>query len=309
MCVAGWERVTYSAGMTIQQSDSAAHGLRASLAGIVVNAVLACVKIATGVLGSSYALIADGIESAADIISSLVVWSGLKVAIKPADKEHPYGHGKAESLAALVVSGALVSAAILIAVQSVHKMLAPDPPAPKWFTLPVLVVVIALKEVLFRYVVKTADSIESTSLRGDAWHHRSDAITSVAAFIGISIALIGGKGYEQGDAWGAMLACLVIGFNGLRLLRVAADELMDRAAPEGQMIAVRGLAAAVPRVKSIEKCLIRKYGLGYVVDIHVEVDGGMTVREGHHIAHEVKDTLIKSELKVVDVLVHIEPAT
>lgn len=299
--------MAYSAGMTIHRSESAEHGLRASLLGIAVNIALAIVKIATGLVGHSYALIADGIESSADIVSSIIVWSGLKIAVKPADKDHPYGHGKAESLAALVVSVALVAAAILIAVQSIEKLRTPNPEAPRWFTLPVLVVVIALKEYLFRYVVRTADSIESTALKGDAWHHRSDAVTSVAAFIGISVALFGGKGYEQGDAWGAMLACLVIGFNGLRLLRVAIGELMDQAAPETLMKAVRDLSAAVPRVQGIDKCFIRKYGLGYVVDIHVVVDGAISVQAGHDIAHVVKDTLLRSPLKVNDVLVHIEP--
>jgi cation diffusion facilitator family transporter len=283
-----------------------AHGLRASLLGMGTNISLAAIKVTAGVLGHSYALIADGIESMADIVSSMVVWSGLKVSVRPPDEDHPYGHGKAESLAGLVVALALLGAAVLIAVQSLKEIQTPHR-APAWFTLLVLALVIVTKETLSRFVLKTAEDLESGALKGDGWHHRSDALTSAAAFVGITIALIGGQGYESADDWAALLACGVIGFNGVLLVRGSVRELMDTAPPEAFRQAIRSQAGSVAGVKRIEKCHVRKYGLGYVADLHVEVDGAITVREGHRIAHEVEKALCESDLKILDVLVHVEP--
>jgi cation diffusion facilitator family transporter len=281
-------------------------GLRLSKLALLINTTLAVVKIATGVLGSSYVLIADGIESTADIFSSIVVWGGLRVAILPADENHPYGHGKAEPVAGIIVSMLLLGAALLIAVQSVREILIPHR-APAWFTLPVLLVVIVIKETLFRLAFRAGRSLESTALKSDAWHHRSDALTSAAAFVGIAIALIGGRGYESADDWAALLACGVIGWNGLRLLRSALDEVMDAAVSPETTAAVRSLAADVEGVVAIEKCRIRKAGLHLALDIHVVVNGELTVRQGHEIAHQVKDRLLQSQHRINDVTVHIEP--
>jgi cation diffusion facilitator family transporter len=281
-------------------------GLRLSRQALVINALLAGVKIATGVLGNSYVLIADGIESTADIFSSVVVWGGLRVATIPADENHPFGHGKAESLASVIVSMLLLGAALLIAVQSIHEILTPHR-APAWFTLPVLLVVIVIKETLFRLAFRAGSSLESTALKSDAWHHRSDALTSAAAFVGISIALVGGRGYESADDWAALIACGIITWNGLRLLRAALDEVMDAAVSPEVVAGVRKLAADVDGVIDIEKCRIRKSGLHLALDIHVVVDGGVSVRRGHDIAHQVKDCLLQSQLRINDVTVHIEP--
>ena len=281
-------------------------GLRLSKLALLINALLATVKIAAGVLGHSYVLIADGIESTADIFSSVVVWSGLRVAIIPADENHPFGHGKAESVASVIVSVLLLGAALLIAVQSVREILTPHQ-TPAWFTLPVLFLVIVIKETLFRLAFRTGRSLESTALIGDAWHHRSDALTSAAAFVGISIALVGGPGYESADDWAALLACGVIAWNGLRLLRAALDEVMDAAVSPEVVAGVRKIAAEVDGVIDIEKCRIRKSGLHLALDIHVVVDGGVSVRHGHNIAHQVKDRLLQSQYRINDVTVHIEP--
>ena len=281
-------------------------GLRLSKLALLINAGLAVVKIATGILGNSYVLVADGIESTADIFSSIVVWGGLRVAILPADENHPYGHGKAEPVASVIVSLLLLGAAMLIAVQSVREILTPHR-APGWFTLPVLLVVILIKETLFRFAFRAANSIESTALKSDAWHHRSDALTSAAAFVGIAIALIGGPGYESADDWAALLACAVIAWNGLRLLRVALDEVMDAAVSPDIVASVRRLAGEVEGVITVEKCRIRKVGLHLALDIHVVVDGELTVRRGHDISHQVKDRLLASPHRINDVTVHIEP--
>lgn len=275
--------------------------------GMAVNGVLAIVKIVTGVLGNSYALIADGIESTADIVSSFVVWLGLKISSLPPDDDHPYGHGKAEPIAGMIVALALLGAAAFIAIQSAREIITPHH-TPAWFTLLVLVLVIATKETLYRFVFKVGDDLSSTAVKGDAWHHRSDAITSAAAFIGISIALIGGKGYESADDWAALLACAVIVFNGYRILRSALGEIMDAAVPEPIQKQIRELASSVPGVTGVEKCRIRKSGLGLIVEIHIEVDGELPVKRGHEIAHEVSNRLTSSALSIQQVTAHVEPA-
>jgi len=279
-------------------------GQRLALLGIFVNAVLAVIKISAGILGNAYALIADGVESILDIGGSLVIWSGLKFAGKPADEQHPYGHGKAEPLAAAMVALFVLGAALALAVESVREILTPHH-SPKPFTLVVLVLVVAVKEGLFRFVEKKAGN--STALQADAWHHRSDAITSLAAFVGISIALIGGPGFEAADDYAALIACGLIGFNGVRLLIPALKEVMDTAPPRELREAIRAAAGEVPGVKSIDKLYVRKMGMEYYVDIHVRVNGTLTVREGHDIAHAVKDGLREFNPAIRDALVHVEP--
>lgn len=285
---------------------SAAKGIRATLVGLLVSALLASAKIVAGILGSSYALIADGVESVLDMFSSLVVWGGLKIASIPPDDDHPYGHGKAESLGALIVAVTLLVAAVGIAIQSGREILAPHH-APEPFTLVVLVVVVATKEVLFRVLVRTGEAIGSHALKTDAWHHRSDALTSAAAFIGISIALVAGEGYESADDWAALFACAVIAYNGVRLLRAGLDEVMDVAPPPQIEERIREISEGVPGVEKTEKCRVRKSGLALFAELHVMVDGELSVRRGHDLAHEVKDALLAGGIGLVDVSVHVEP--
>jgi len=282
-------------------------GARVALAGMLVNFVLAVTKITTGLLGNSYVLIADGIESALDIAGSAVIWGGLKFAARPPDATHPYGHGKAEPMAAGVVAAGVIIAAIGLAIQSVREIFTPHHgPAP--FTLIVLIIVIVVKEFLFRSVIRLGKNVESTAVQTDAWHHRSDALTSAAAFIGISIALLGGEGWQSADDWAALFACSIIAANGYRLLFPALHEMMDTA-PRGEIVAlIQRAASSVPGVLEVEKCLVRKMGLSFYVDLHIGVEGGISVREGHHIAHLVKDAIKQSEARIADVLVHVEPA-
>jgi cation diffusion facilitator family transporter len=282
-------------------------GVRITLIGMVANTILAVGKMGAGVLGHSHALIADGVESLADIISSLVVWRGLVVAAEPADEDHPYGHGKAEAIAAAVVATMLLLAALWIAVQGVREILRPHSlPAP--FTLVVLVVVVVVKELLFRFVAREGMSLESSAVTTDAWHHRSDAITSLFAGIGITVSLIGGPGYEAADDAAAVLASGIIAWNGWRLLRRAADELMDTV-PDPQLATrVGAVARTVGGVAGIEKCRVRKAGQHVFVELHVEVDPAMPVSRAHALAHEVKDRVRAAIPAVHDVLVHVEPA-
>jgi cation diffusion facilitator family transporter len=282
-------------------------GARVALLGLVINVVLAAVKIVAGVIGHAYVLIADGMESALDVAGSIVIWGGLTVAARPPDRTHPYGHGKAEPIAALVVAICVLAAAIGLAIESVREILTPHHgPAP--FTLAILVVVIVIKEFLFRYVNRIGQDLESTAVRTDAWHHRSDALTSGAAFIGISVALIGGERWQSADDWAALFACAVIATNGVLLALPAFQEIMDTA-PAGKIVkSILAVASSVPGVVEVEKCYARKMGLDYYVDLHVGVDGNISVHQGHEIAHRVKSAIQQSDSRVADVLVHIEPA-
>ena len=288
-------------------SSSSRTGARIALLGLVINVALASVKIVTGVVGHAYVLIADGIESALDVAGSIVIWGGLTVAARPPDRTHPYGHGKAEPIAAVVVALGVLAAAIGLAIESIREILMPHHgPAP--FTLGVLVVVIVIKEILFRYVNRIGQNLESTAVQTDAWHHRSDALTSAAAFIGISVALIGGEHWQSADDWAALFACAVIAANGIRLLVPAFHEIMDTA-PGGKIVkSIRAVASSVPGVMDVETCHARKMGLDYYVDLHVGVDGNISVHQGHEIAHRVKSAIQQSDSRVADVLVHIEPA-
>ena len=281
-------------------------GTRVALFGMIVNFIFATAKILGGFFGNAYVLIADGIESGMDVAGSFVIWGGLKVAARPPDATHPYGHGKAEPIAAIIVAVGVLAAAIGLAVQSMREIFLPHH-APAPYTLVILIVVIIVKETLFRYVNRIGRDVESTAVQTDAWHHRSDALTSAAAFIGISVALIGGKRWQSADDWAALFACAVIAANGIRLLRPAFYEIMDTA-PRKIVKSVCSVASSVPGVLEVEKCRARKMGLDFYVDLHVGVDGNISVHEGHEIAHRVKSAIQQSDSRIADVLVHIEPA-
>src|SRR5882762_2211409 len=274
-------------------------GARVALFGMIVNSIFAVAKILGGFFGHAYVLIADGIESGLDVAGSFVIWSGLKVAARPPDASHPYGHGKAEPIAAMIVAAGVVAAAVGLAIQSVREIFLPHH-APAPFTLGILIVVIVVKETLFRYVNRIGRSVESTAVQTDAWHHRSDALTSAAA-------LIGGKHWQSADDWAAIFACVVIAANGVRLMRPAFYEIMDTA-PRKIVKSVCSIASTVPGVIEVEKCRARKMGLEFYVDLHVGVDGKISVHQGHEIAHRVKTAIQQNDSRIADVLVHIDPA-
>ncbi|PTQ98126.1 cation diffusion facilitator family transporter [Mucilaginibacter yixingensis] len=280
--------------------------LRTTQVGIVISIILVFLKAISGHLGHSYALIADATETGADVFSSGLLLLALRLAVKPADKQHPYGHGKAEPIAAVMISIFLIGAAFWIGFHAIEMIQTPHE-LPKRFTLAVLMIVMVIKEIMFRYVRAVGRQLKSNAVIADAYHHRSDAITSVAAFIGISVALIMGKGHESADDWAALLASGVIIFNAIGILRPALGEIMDAAPSEEIVEQVRELAASVQDVRMIEKTFVRKMGFDYFVDLHVQVDPDMTVQRGHEIAHQVKDLLLHSDMNIKDVLIHIEP--
>jgi cation diffusion facilitator family transporter len=288
-------------------AQSAAEGSRTVVWGILASVGLATLKVIAGIAGNSYALLADGVESMLDVISSLVVWGSLKIAARTPDERFPYGYGKAEPLAALVIATALLATAAGISIQSAREIRLPHH-APAPFTLVVLVGVVVTKEIMFRVLSRTGARIGSHAMKTDAWHHRSDSLTSLAAFIGISVALVAGPGYESADDWAALFASAVIAWNGVRLFLSAWGEIMDVSPPPELTDEIRRIAGGVDGVTEIDLCRVRKSGLGLWVDIHVVVDGDISVRAGHTIAHRVKDALVDSRHHVMDAVVHIEPA-
>lgn len=288
--------------------SDAERGIRSAQAAILVNTALAIVKLVAGFVGNTYALVADAVESLTDVFASTIVWGGLRVSTRDADEAYPFGYGKAEPLAGAVVSLLIISAAIGIAVQAVRHIMTPHV-APAPWTLIVLVIVVVVKWALARRVDAVATEIGSGVVKADAWHHMSDALTSVAAFVGISVALLAGPGWESADDWAALAASLLIAYNGARIMRSASHELMDRA-PDAALVAeVRRVASQVPGVLAVEKLGMRKSGLTYRVTIHVHADPHLTLDAAHALGGRVKSEIRATIPRVSSVLVHMEPYT
>jgi cation diffusion facilitator family transporter len=270
------------------------------------NLLLAGLKYLAGLFGNSYALIADAIESATDTFSSILVLLGIKYAKRPADETHPYGHGRIEPLITFIVVGFLILSAGIIVTESIENIQIPHDP-PKSWTLYVLGAIILWKEISYQVVIRKSRELKSSSLKADAWHHRSDAITSVAAFIGITIALVMGKGYESADDWAALLSSVFILYNCYNIFRPALGEIMDENMHEEMIDEIRAKSIEVEGVIAIEKCFVRKVGMKYQVDLHAIVLAEISVREGHEISHNLKDYLLKEFPEIANVMVHIEP--
>lgn len=281
--------------------------IKATYFSIIGNTFLAALKWIAGFFGNSYALIADAIESTADIFASFLVLFGLKYANRPADENHPYGHGRIEPLITFLVVGFLLFSAIFIAHESIINIQTPHQ-LPRPFTLFVLGGIIIWKEISYRIVIKQSKLTNSSSLKADAWHHRSDAITSIAAFIGISVALLLGKGYEAADDWAALFASGFILYNSYLIFRPALGEIMDEHVYDDVIDSIRSISKNVEGIVTTEKCFIRKAGMYYHVDLHAVVDGAISVKQGHEIAHLLKDTLREQIPQIGHVLIHIEPA-
>lgn len=280
--------------------------VRATYFSLIGNTALAIIKGLAGFFGNSYALIADAIESTTDIFSSFLVLFGIKYSNRPADDNHPYGHGRAEPLITFLVVGFLIMSAVIIAHESIINIQKPHD-LPKTWTLFVLGAIIIWKEISYRIVIKRSIESNSSSLKADAWHHRSDAITSVAAFIGISIALFLGKGYESADDWAALFASGFILYNSYLIFRPALGEIMDEHLYDDLIISIRKVAISVDGIITTEKCFIRKSGMKYHVDLHAVVNATITVKAGHDLAHLLKDTLRTEIPELGHVLIHIEP--
>ena len=286
-------------------------GIRSAQLGLLVNSVLAAIKLVAGLVGNSYALVADAVESTADVVASVIVWGGLAIASQPADEDHPYGHGKAESLAAAAVALMLLGAAIGIAAEAVEGIRSPSGPPETW-TLGVLVAVVLVKAMLSRRVHGVATAIGSTAVKADAWHHLSDAFTSATAFVGIGVAVwgtrvLGQPAWAAADDWAALIASAVIAYNGIALLQPALHDLMDRMPGVEVVLPVRRAAESVPGVLAVEKLYVRRMGLVYRVAIHVQAEPSTPLDEAHALGHRVTDAIRAAVPQVESVLVHMEP--
>ena len=279
---------------------------RTILISLIGNVVLVFVKLITGILGSSFALVADAIESLGDVFSSFIIFLGLKVSDKPPDDDHPFGHGKVEPITSFIVVLFLIASAGFIAYQAIDNIQSPQK-MPSPYTLFVLAGIVIYKELFYQFVIKKSKQTKSTSLKADAWHHRSDAITSLAAFIGIGLALLLGEGYEHLDDYAALVASAIIIVNAYFVFRPALGELLDEQNHDELIDEVRFLSEQVPGVIDTEKCYIRKFGMRYVVDIHVRVAADLTVAQGHTIGHDVQDTLRENFPQIEHVFTHVEP--
>ncbi len=280
--------------------------LKAIYFSIAANCLLALIKFFTGYFGNSYALIADAIESTTDVFSSLLVLLGLQYATRPPDKNHPYGHGRAEPLMTFVVVGFLVVSATIIAYKSIQNIATPHE-VPEKYTLFVLAAIVVSKEVFYRVVNRKGVETKSTAIKADAWHHRSDAITSLMAFIGISIAIYLGEGFEAADDWAALLASAFIVYNAYLIFRPALGEIMDEHL-HGEMIEeIRAISEKVEGIIDTEKCYIRKTGMTFHVDLHIIVKSDISVKRGHEIAHNLKKRLQEEIPQIEDILIHVEP--
>jgi len=286
--------------------DNSKKAIRTSLVSIFGNGALALIKGITGILGNSFALIADAIESLTDVFSSLIVFLGLKYSSKSPDENHPYGHGKAEPLVTFIVVVFLLVSATIITIQSIKNISSPQE-APESYTLLILAGIILIKELFYRFVNKRSDETKSTSLKADAWHHRSDAITSLMAFIGISISIFMGPGFEAAEDYAALVAAAFIIYNAFLIFRPALVEIMDENVHSEIMDQIKDYSMDVPGILGTEKCLVRKAGMNYYVDLHVIVSGDICVREGHLLGHNLKDALMERIPEIADVLMHIEP--
>jgi cation diffusion facilitator family transporter len=280
--------------------------MKAARWGLLANLCLVLLKLVTGLIGNSYALVADAIESSTDVFSSLIVWRGLQITGKPPDEEYRYGYGKAESIATAIVGLMLIASAFSIAIMAIREIITPHK-GPEPFTLIVLGLVILMKEFLFRRVLAVGEAAGSTAVLADAWHHRSDALVSAAAFIGITIAIWGGKGWESADDWAAMAAAGIMAANGIRMMRAAVDDLMDRM-PEADLVErIARAAQGTDGVLAIEKLRVRKLGTRYFVDVHVQADPTLSLRDAHVLSGKVKGTVRANVPAVDEVLVHMEP--
>jgi cation diffusion facilitator family transporter len=292
--------------MVVEGISNEKKAINTILFSIVGNVFLAIIKGLAGFFGNSYALIADAIESTTDIFSSILVLLGLSYANKPPDKNHPYGHGRIEPLVTFLLVGFLVISATVIAHESIQNIQRPHELPEKW-TLIVLLILIIWKEISFRIVIRNSEKTNSSSLKADAWHHRSDAITSIAAFVGIGVALFLGKGYEAADDWAALFAAAFILYNSYQIFRPALGEIMDEHLYDDLVGEILKISLTVSGIKATEKCFIRKVGTIYHVDLHAKVDGSISVTQGHHLAHHLKDTLREKIPRLGHVLIHIEP--
>ncbi|MCB0324801.1 MAG: cation transporter [Bdellovibrionales bacterium] len=279
----------------------------AALLGLTVNGLLGTAKLVGGIFGNSFALLADAVNSLGDVVTSLAILVALRVAQRPPDTNHPYGHMRAESIAACNVSLLVVLSALLVGWEAIVRLPVQHPIPPRW-TLWIAAINVVVKESLYHYKMRVGRRTGSTALRAAAWDHRSDALSAFAVLVGLMTIRFGGERLLWADEIGSLVVVGIIVVSGFRLFRESASELMDVQADGSLVESIRSCAEQVDNVMQIETLRVRKAGLEYLVDIHVQVLPTMSVAEGHAVGHSVKDRLLHAFPAIRDVLVHLEPA-
>jgi cation diffusion facilitator family transporter len=280
---------------------------RAAILGLVVNLALGLIKLVGGLAAGSFALLADAVNSLGDVFSSVVVLVALRVAQAPPDAEHPYGHSRAEAIAGSNVALLVILSALYVGYEAIRRLTVTHELPPAW-TLWVAGANAVIKEALYRYKMTVGRRTGSSAVIANAWDHRSDAMCSLAVFVGLAIVRVGGPRWIWADEAAAFVVVAMILWTGAALFRKSASELMDVQADDELVKQIRQTAAAVPGVAGIEKLWVRKSGLEFLADMHIEVDPQMSVADGHAIGHDVKDRLLERFPLLRDVLVHLEPA-
>ncbi len=303
---AGWpKRIAFVADNTSMRPVYR-EAMRAAGLGLAVNMCLGIVKLIGGLIGQSFALIADAVNSLGDVVTSLAVLFALRLAQQPADDEHPYGHTRAEAIAGSNLALLVIVSALLVGWESVQRISVLHELPPVW-TLWIAAANVLIKEGMYRYKLSVSRRTGSSALMANAWDHRSDAFCSLAVLIGLGIVRWGGPAWIGADEVSALVVVAAIVWSGAKLFRSSSSELMDSQAEHQLVCEIRQAAAAVPQVRAVEKLLVRKSGLEYFADIHIQVDAQITVEEGHRIGHAVKDRLTTRFKSLRDVLVHLEP--
>lgn len=281
-------------------------GQRVAAAGMLVSGALAVIKLLAGIRGHSTSVVADGLESAGDVFSSGFVLLGLTLAAKPADKDHPYGHGRIEILTGLLIGLGLSVAGALICYGSIARLGTATEVSP--YVVWPLILSLAAKTTLAIIKFRYARRLKSASLTADAWNDFMDTLSAIAALSAVGLALSDPARFIDADSYGGFIVGLIVIGVGVKVAYDTAMQLMDTMPPDEKMAEIRAAAATVPGVRGVEKCFARKTGLRYHVDLHLEVDGAMTVRQSHEIAHETRTKILNTLDWVADVLVHVEPA-
>ena len=287
-------------------SELYADATRAALLGLGVNLALGIAKLVGGLVGSSFALIADAVNSLGDVVTTVVVLLALRVAQRPADAEHPYGHTRAEGIAASNVAVLIIISAMVVGWEAIQRLSHPHAVPPMW-TLWLAGANIVIKEGLYRYKIKVGKRTGSGAMIANAWDHRSDALCALAVLLGLLAIRLGGPRFIWADEAASLVVMGAIIWSGVQLFRTSASDLMDVQADPELVERIRAAARQVKDVRDVETLWVRKSGLEFFADIHIEVDQHFTVAAGHRIGHEVKDRLLRDFPRLRDVLVHLEP--
>ncbi len=292
--------------MTGSRSQENRAGVRVTLVGVLVNALMIAMKFIGGIYGQSQALIADAVHSISDLFTDAVVLFGLKAGRKRPDSDHPFGHARIETLASAFVGLVLLGVAFYLGFEAAENIYHHTEKHPTWMAVGVAFVAIVLKEILFQYTIRVGRHINSPVLKANAWHHRSDAFSSLAVLVGVTGACIRTEWHVL-DSYTALLVSFFIVKVGVQILRNAARELIDTAPPPAVLDHIEQCIRQVPEVLTFHDLRVRTSGGYYQMEVHIVVRGDLSVAQGHRITKEVEEKLKAEEEKLSLVLIHVDP--